>query len=275
MKISAIFCESTYGNFDSKDSRFNPCFQKNLINALDEGKTVLLPAFAQGRYQEILYVCKMMQKKEILSERIKIYADGYTGQEYTRRYTYDELEIKKIMKNFIPKNLCMIPHKTRREERKKIFDSYQPKIIIAPSGMLSYGSISSYVTKYISKDDALIHMLGYCAEGSKGYELQKTLQNESILYNGLSLTKRCDVKKTGEFSAHAKRDELLAFLQDFNNLQSIIINHGEENVKEEFANYLREHFPDSTKIGIINSQIAFRIETDGVEKTFSTHSIFK
>lgn len=271
MSISAIFCEATYGTSDSTDKIFEPCFSENLTQAIQNGKTVILPAFAQGRYQEILFICKMLQKNGLIPEYVKIWADGYTGQEYTKRYMYDELGVKKIMKNFAPKNLQFIPYRDRLTIRSKLFENSQPKIIIAPGGMMSYGAITTYISKYIPRNDALIHSLGYCSKTSKGYQLEHAEQGKPFYYNGMTLIKNCDFKKTGEFSAHAKRDELLKFLSEFNDVKSIIINHGEKEVKESFSAYLKEHLSPNIQIGIINSEIGFKITSDGIDESFQTN----
>ena len=71
---------------------------------------------------------------------------------------------------------------------------------------------------------------------------------------------------SGEISAHAKRDELLAFLKDMVEPKSILINHGEENDKLEFSNYLKNHF--SSEIEIFNPDYGYSINSNGIYEVF-------
>lgn len=271
LNISALFTESTYGNMDSTDPLLKPCLQDNIIQAIKEGKTVVLPAFSQGRYQEVLLLCKLMQNKGLLSETIPIYGDGYTGQEYTRRYIYGDLGVKKLAQNFLPKNFHMIDRKDRKAIREKIIRDTNPKIIISPGGMGNYGSIQKYISSYISRDDALIHYLGYCSPESNASKLINAKYGEEVVYSGICYTKKCDVKWTGELSAHAKRNELLEFTKDLNNLKSILITHGEPSVRMEYAQYLHEHLNESIIIGTLDPDYAYRINENGIAKTFPSH----
>lgn len=269
--ITTLFTESTYGDMDSTDPLLKPCLVDNIAEAVWSGKTVIFPAFSQGRYQEILLILKLMQEEDLLPEEICIYGDGYTGQEYTNRYLYNDLGIKKLYQNFLPRNLIMIDRKDRKIMREKIINDPKPKIIISPGGMGSYGSIQKYISSYLSREDALIHYLGYCSPESHASKLIEAEHGEEVLYSGMMYTKKCDIKWTGELSAHAKRDELLAFTKSFSNLKSVLITHGEPEVKKKYAGYLRENLSDETKIGILNSDYAYRITENGIDKTFPTH----
>lgn len=273
LNISAFFCESTYGNVDSTNPMFEKCLEKNTVQALKEGKTVVYPAFAQGRYQEILYNIKMWKKKGSIPEHTPIYADGGTSQEFTMRYIYNELGIKKLMKNFVPKDINFVPRsRDRLMYRKKIMDSAGPKIIIAPGGMGSYGPIQTYIDYYLSKSDALIHMLGYCSPESKGYELLNTPAGEKVSYNGREHIIACDVKKTAEMSGHAQRNKLLNLIKWFPNVKSIVINHGDEETKLKYRDYLLDNLiiPEE-EIVIAAPETAYRIQSDGITDILKTN----
>lgn len=273
LNISAIFCESTYGDVDSTNPIFEKCLEKNTVKALQEGKTVIYPAFAQGRYQEILYDIKMWKKKGIIPERTLVYADGGTSQDFTMRYMYNDLGIKKLMKDFVPKGTKFVPRsRDRMVYRREIMQNNQPKIIIAPGGMGSYGPIQTYINEYLSRDDALIHFLGYCSPDSKGYQLLNTPTGEKVSYGGLEYIKRCDVLKTGEMSGHAPRNKLLNLIKWFPNTKSIIVNHGEELTKQKFRQYLLENLSLSEdQIVTATPEIAYRIESNGIADWLPTN----
>lgn len=273
LNISAFFCESTYGDVDSTDPRFEKCLEKNTVQALKDGKTVIYPAFAQGRYQEVLYDIKMWKKKGIIPAHTPVFADGGTSQEFTMRYRYNDLGIKKIMQDFLPKDVKFVPRtKDRMSYRREIMNMTQPKIIIAPGGMVSYGPIQKYVNYYISRDDALIHLLGYCSPESKGHELLTTPAGQTINYNGVEQIKKCDVLRTSEKSGHATRNKLLNLIKWFPNTKSIVINHGEVEVQSMFREYLLENLKlPEEQIVTVAPEIAYRINSSGICDVLSTN----
>ena len=273
LNISAFFCESTYGDVDSTNSMFEKCLEKNTVQALREGKTVIYPAFAQGRYQEVLYHIKMWKKKGIIPESTPVFADGGTSHDFKSMYMYQELGIKKLMKNFVPKGTRFVPKSRERQSyRKDIMDISSPKIIIAPGGMGSYGPIKTYIDYYLSKSDALIHMLGYCSPDSKGYQLLNTPRGETVSYNGRNHTIACDIKKTAEMSGHAQRNKLLNLIKWFPNTQSIVINHGDEETKTKFREYLLDNLSiPEDEIVIAAPETAYRIRSNGITDELPTY----
>ena len=148
----------------------------------------------------------------------------------------------------------------------------RPKIIIAPGGMASYGPIRTYIDYYISRNDALIHLLGYCSPDSNGYKLLNTPIGETLSYNGSEHIKLCDVKKTAEKSSHAPRDILLNLIKYFPNTKSIVINHGTELTMSKFRNYLLDNLDlPEEQIVIASPEVAYRIESQGIVDMFPTH----
>lgn len=273
LNISAIFCESTYGDVDSNNPMFGKCLEENTAQALKDGKTVLYAAFANGRFQESLYDIKMWKKKGIIPESTSVYADGKSAQEFTIKYMYNDLGIKKLMKDFVPKGTKFVPRTRERiSYRKKIIENNEPKIIIATGGMASYGPIQYYIQKYIGRDDVLLHLLGYCSPESQGYRLLTTPTGEKVKYGGYEYAKRFDVMKTGEKSGHAPRDILLKFLEMFPYKKSIIICHGEVETKQKFREYLLEklELPED-QIVVSSPEVGYRIESNGITDQFVTH----
>lgn len=273
LNISAMFCESTYGDVDSTNPMFEKCLKKNTALALKEGKTVIYPAFAQGRYQEVLYDIKMWKKKGVIPEKTLVYADGGTSQEFTMRYMYNDLGIKKLMKDFVPRGTKFVPRsRDRQKYRREIMENNDPKIIIAPGGMGSYGPVLNYISYYLSRNDALIHYLGYCSPESKGYKLLNTPKGETVAYNGSNHIIACDVMKTAEMSGHAPRNKLLNLIKWFPNTKSIVINHGEEETKIKFRDYLLDNLTiPEEEIVIASPETAYRIKSDGITDVLKTN----
>lgn len=265
-----VICESTYGTMDTSDMK--QVFMENVTKALSQGKNIIVPVFSLGRSQEILYTIRKAQDECIINPNTLVYLDGELAINYTEIYKhYDSLGIRPNMIDFVPKeNIFKYLNKSTRTE---VLTEPRQKIILTTSGMATYGPAQFYLTKYLSDPNTLIHFSGYVAEGTLGRRLKDTQLGESIMINGLMLKKLADVEYTSEFSAHAKSDELINFLKQFEKLNFVLINHGEPDVKEIFAKKVLDEVSPKN-IGILNRDYVFRINAFGYSKSFSAKFLF-
>lgn len=258
-----IVQESTYG--DMYSSEVTKCFEENVVSAIKKRKTVLVPVFSLGRAQEILYIIKTLQKSGKISTSIPIYFDGKLAIKYTNIYLNGNVNIKEEMKDFLPENLIFV----NKNIRYDILEDDEPKIILTTSGMGSYGPATTYIPRLLCKENVLIQFTGYTSEGTLGHRLRTTPKGKQIEVAGLRVIKRADVEYTTEFSAHAKADEMIEFLQQFKNLKLVLLNHGEPEVKEKFSQcILRE--VNTEYVGILGNEYLFRIGPNGLVKTMGT-----
>ena len=241
------------------------CFKENIVKCIEEGGTAIVPVFSLGRSQEILYELKTMQKEGILSTDIPIYLDGKLAIRYTEIYLKDGLDIKPEMKDFIPENLTYVDRSNRCEVLKDI----NTKIILTTSGMGSYGPAQVYIPEYITRKKSLIHFTGYTAEGTLGNRLKNTKQGDVVEVGGLFAKKNAQVEYTTEYSAHAKADEMIDFLKQFTDLKLVLVNHGETDAKNIFAERIvREIEPKN--VGVLGREYFFRVNPYGLIKSMST-----
>lgn len=262
-----IVQESTYGDTESSEDK--PCFEANLLKAIERKKTVLCMVFSLGRTQEILYILKRLQNEGKLDENIPVYLDGGLAIKYTNLYAKGELDIKPDMCDFLPKNFTKVEDKN---VRNFLLGDDSCKIILTSSGMGSYGPARTYIPALLERKNVLMHFTGYTAEGTLGRRLKDTPCGETIKVSGNVVWKRADVEYTSEFSAHARADTMIDFLKQFTKLQLVLVNHGEPEVKEKFARRIMEEVkPKNT--GILNRQTLFRVSTWGIVKTIPTKFI--
>lgn len=261
-----VICESTYGYMTS--SEIKPCFANTILSFFQKNPsgTVVLPAFSLGRSQEILKILKSLQECYLLPP-VPIYLDGKLTLNYTRLFTNGMLSSIDC-EDFLPSNLNVVD-KTQREA---LVNDHSGKIIVSSSGMGSYGPVQYYIQNYIKRSDALIFFLGYCAENTLGYKLYKARSNDSLLLSGLLVQKKAKVNFTNEFSAHAKQDELISFLKQFENLNLVCITHGQSQVKEDFSKIVSKNVSPNA-VGILSRDFYFRIKSDGNVRTLSTRFI--
>lgn len=255
--------ESTYGDMDSDE--IVPCFKQNVLKCIEHGGTVVAPVFSLGRSQEIQYEVKCMQDDGSLDVNVPIYFDGKLGIKYTSLYLRDGLDIKEDMKNFLPKNLTFVDKVNRGE----VLASTMPKIILTTSGMGSYGPAQVYIPEYLTRRNSLIHFTGYTTEGTLGARLKEAEVGTAVQIGGTLVKKYAQVEYTTEYSAHAKADEMIDFLKKFKHLKLVLVNHGEADTKQIFAERIINEV-DTERVGILGSGYFFRVNHEGLIKSLST-----
>lgn len=262
-----IIQESTYGDTDSCE--IEPCFDRNILKAVEEGWTILAPVFSLGRAQEILYRLKCLQNSGQLDVSIPIYLDGKLAIRYTNMYLKGFVRIREDMQDFLPENFMLVDKNIRST---LLYEDNSCKIILTSSGMGSYGPARSYIPAYLGRQKVLIHFTGYTAIGTMGRRIKDTPTGEIVNVAGLLIKKRAKVEYTSEFSAHAKADTMIDFLKQFTNLKLVLVNHGSPEVKEKFAARILNEV-DSKQVGILNRDTLFRVNSWGLVKTIPTKFI--
>lgn len=261
-----VIQESTYGNMDSCE--IEPCFTENISKNVEKGGTAVIPVFSLGRSQEILKELKKMQVKGMLDKSIPIYFDGNLAIKYTKIYLKDGFGLNDDCLNFLPENLTYVDESIR----ETIIDSNEPKIIVTTSGSGSYGPAPIYFQRYLSNPNALIHFTGFLFEGSLGRTLKEAKVGDFVKISGILLKKYAEIQYTSEFSAHAKADEMISFLNGLKNIKAVLVNHGEVDIKEKFAQRIANEV-DAKHVAILDRNYFFRISPWGISKSFSTKFI--
>lgn len=262
-----VIQESTYGDTNSEDIEL--CFNRNLLNAIEQGWTVLAPVFSLGRSQEILYRLKCLQVAGLLDVNIPIYLDGKLAIRYTNMYLKGLVGIREDMMDFLPENFQFVDKPIRNV---LLNEDNSCKIILTSSGMGSYGPARTYIPAFLGRQKMLIHFTGYTAVGTMGRKIKDTPDGEIVSVGGLLVKKRAKVEYTSEFSAHAKANVMIDFLKQFSNLKLVLVNHGEPDVKEAFAKRILKEV-DTKSVGVLNRENVFRIGPWGLEKTIPTKFI--
>jgi putative mRNA 3-end processing factor len=217
----AVVCESTYSDVDHEDrTTVEERFAQSVETTLWEGGTVVVPAFAVGRTQELLLICEAFD--------IPCYVDGMGKgvTEMLRRHPEfvrdaDALDRAASHARFVT---------GRDGQRERIAD--QRAAIVTTSGMLSGGPAMTYIPEIRSNPTNKITMTGYQVEGTPGRDLVETGSAE---IDGRMLRVGAQVEQY-DFSAHADRDGLCGFLDSYRG-SDVFVNHGDRC--EQFAATLR------------------------------------
>lgn len=244
-----IVIEATYGGTKLSDLR-PKCFIDNIVAALMQGKTCIVPAFSFGRVQEVLYKIKNAQGRK-LAPKFETYLDGKTAIGCTSLFEAGVFKMHPRAKNFLPENLIVVEGK---DMRRFLIDNPTPKMIVTSSGSGSYGPSYTYIKGYSNNPNSIVHATGHIFPDSK---LGKLREDDTIA---------CQFFDTDEFSAHAKQEVLVEFPRPFKNLKSIAIHHGEMESKNELAYAYEEAYAAS--VHVLSSNYVYRISSDGIIATF-------
>ena len=255
-----VVCESTYGATDT--AQVVPVFNSNINRWLHEDKkTILILSLSLERFQSTAYNLKVMQNS-FLDRSIPIYFDGGLAIKYNNLYKY-KLGIKESMKDFMPDNSTYVCD----DMRKDIINSPEKKIIVATSGMGSFGPAQEYLPNLVERSDVGIHYTSYLSKDTTGYRMVNA--EKEVLISSVFKRKIADVQSTSEFSKHAKRDEMLEFLSQFQNIRGLFINHGELDVQFQFAKYCQDNLElGENRIMLLSTGDTIRCNEYGWLKTF-------
>lgn len=246
-----VFTESTYGT--TKRADIKKCFRSNILEAFERKQDILIGAFAQDRMQEILYDFKILQDDGLIPPEYQICVDGTLGINTNFKY-------KSILKWYNPSKMNYMPEGIQymdSESRKHIFENGRRKIVVATSGMLNRGPAREYVPKFLERDNTLIHLVGYAAEGTLARKLLDAKRDETIKIGARTYQKKSVIKTTREKTSHATKEELIELINMFTNVNFLGINHGDEDVKELFYEEVLMECPNVKQVGILSRSQMF------------------
>ncbi|QPV61749.1 MBL fold metallo-hydrolase [Halosimplex litoreum] len=224
----AVICEATYSDVTHEDrGAIEDQFAESLRTTVWQGGTVVVPAFAIGRTQEVLLICE--------AHDIDCYVDGMGKRvtEMLRRHPEfvrdaDALGRAKSNARFVD---------GRDGQRRRI--AADNTVVVTTSGMLSGGPAMTYIPAIRGSPTNKVAMTGYQVEGTPGRDL---LDTGSAEIDGRRMPVAAQVESY-DFSAHADREGILEFLDDYREAD-VLVNHGDRC--EAFAAELREDGFDAT-----------------------------
>ncbi|HZK24281.1 MAG TPA: MBL fold metallo-hydrolase [Oscillospiraceae bacterium] len=234
-----VVIESTYGTreHEIEDQKIEILQQVIQQTILAQGN-VVIPSFAVGRTQELLYfLSRLMRDHQI--PNLPIYIDSPLAISATEIFTrhpecYD-LQMRELLKSGQdPFNFPEVIFTKTAEESKLINKSPGGAIIISASGMADAGRIKHHLKHNLWRPESTVLFVGYQAEGTLGRRIRDGARIVKIFGEDIKVNAR--IVSIDGFSAHADRSELLRWLGRFpKKPQQVFLVHGEENVLPEYA----------------------------------------
>jgi metallo-beta-lactamase family protein len=240
-----IVMESTYGDRDHRESQdYTAKLAKIIDKVLARGGNVVIPSFAIGRTQGLLYLIREMKEKGLVSNSdFPVYVDSPLASRATDIYdddlhVYGDRETRNIVKKGLnPLNFPNLEFTDSVEESKAINYNTTPKVIISSSGMCEGGRVKHHLKHNLWKRECAVIFVGYQAIGTLGRDLLEGAERVEIYRDEIAVL--ASIYNFTGLSAHADREGLLEWVGCFESKpDKIFVVHGEESVTEAFVGTL-------------------------------------
>jgi len=238
-----LLIESTYGDRNHKKKADTMReLAEILVQAYKDGGNVVIPAFAVGRTQEILYQLYRLSQEGRLPD-FDIYVDSPMAISATKTYReheecFDTETIQILMSGKGPFSLPKLTYSRSTEQSRAINFNNNPKIIISASGMCDAGRILHHLKHNLWKRNAHIVFVGYQAHGSLGRRIIEGVPKVKIFREEVAVVAK--IHTIGGLSAHADQKGLLDWAAHLTDPKpKVFVVHGEEEASSVFAQKLK------------------------------------
>ncbi|RMF17845.1 MAG: MBL fold metallo-hydrolase [Alphaproteobacteria bacterium] len=256
-EADVLVIESTYGN--RRHDRTDPQkrLEKLIHRTIQRGGTIVIPAFAVGRAQLLLYHLHRLRKDGRIPRTLPIYLDSPMAIHVSDLTCAFQDELRLAPDDC--RAVCATAHYVRDWEASAALDrDRRPKIIISAAGMATGGRVLHHLAAYLPDHRNLILFTGFQAGGTRGRKLLDGAREVKI--HGRMVPVRAEVKSLDMLSAHADRDELLAWARGFRRPpRQCFVVHGEPAAADALRHALEHRlgWPD-VRVPILGERIRIR-----------------
>ena len=256
-----LVMESTYGSrLHLRNDKKAEDFLNIVSETLDNGGTVVIPSFAVGRTQEILYEINKLKDEKDDEEfkrkyktlmRADVYVDSPLAISATEVFRENtnlfEPEVRaEIMRGDNPLEFPGLHFTRTADESKALNENDKPSIIISASGMCDVGRIKHHLKHNIWNPKSTILFVGYQAPGTLGYQIVNGAKTVKIFGEEFAVNAR--IEYIEGYSGHADQEGLMNFIYSFiKKPKNIFLVHGEPESQE----VLRDKIENETNIPVI------------------------
>ena len=244
-----VITESTYG--DRLHEKVDDPL-KQLANIMERtfkrGGNVVIPAFAVGRTQEMLYFIREILERDMISYKdFDVYVDSPLADEATAIFEenvfgyYDEEAMKIIREGEHPLLFPNLITVVDAEESKQINSSTRPSVIISASGMCSNGRIKHHLKHNLWRPECTVALADYQAEGTLGRLLADGVKDVRIFQEDIHVS--AEIVQLQDVSAHADQNGLIHWLIDNpEKPEKVFVVHGDEEACTTFTELLKKDY---------------------------------
>ena len=243
-RADLVFMESTYGDRDNKPVKETLAeFRAIIQEAVNRKARILVPAFAVGRTQQIIYHLNELFCAGTVAP-FPVYLDSPMAIEATRIYTHHpdlfDDEAKALDRTCeIAHNHAHVKPTPTAQDSMKLNEAPGPCLIMAGAGMCNAGRILHHLKHGLWQPDTVVMIVGYQADGSLGRQLVDGADTVRIF--GETIAVKAQVHTLNGFSAHAGQSGLLNWFGDLApSKPRVVLTHGEARGREPLAALLRQ-----------------------------------
>lgn len=246
-----VVMESTYG--DRLHEKENLDYVADLAGIVketfDRGGNVIIPSFAVGRTQELLYFLRKIKVGRLIQghEDFLVYVDSPLAVEATHIFTdnkldcFDDEALELVRAGINPIAFGGLKLSITSEESKEINTITKPKVIISASGMCDAGRVRHHLKHNLWRPESTILFVGYQSVGTLGRILLEGAREVKLFGESIQVNAR--IKQMRGLSSHADKDGLIEWLQGFEKVPArVFLVHGEDGVCAAFMECLRVEY---------------------------------
>lgn len=257
-----VVMESTYGDRNHQEVwSYTDELAEIIDTTLARGGNVVIPSFAVGRTQELLYFIREMKDKKLVKSNpdFPVYIDSPLAKKATTIFTgdlrgyLDEAAVDLVQDGTHLFNFTNLRMTETAEESKALNEDHTPKVIISASGMCDAGRIRHHLKHNLWRPESTVVFVGFQGEGTLGRTLLEGAK--SVKMFGEEIAVKAQIVNFKGLSSHADRDHLLAWIQAFRapKPQHVFVVHGDREVAPYFAKSIaalgfEAHAPQYTEV---------------------------
>lgn len=242
-----LVMESTYGD-RSHGTRADHVAELSQIleETFAKGGNVVIPSFAVGRTQELLYFMRQIKAEKRVKSNpdFTVYVDSPLASKSTTIFRenfsecYDDAALELVRSGQNPLQFPGLIISETKEDSIAINSNNEPKVIISASGMCDAGRIRHHLKYNLWRPECTVLFVGYQSPGTLGFVLLNGA--DEIKLFGEPVQVRAAIRSTGGMSGHADQDGLARWLHAFTEKPKFVfVNHGEDAVAEHWAKRLQ------------------------------------
>ena len=241
-----VIMESTYGNrVHNRPTDYVTALTQVLQNTFDRGGSVIIPSFAVGRTQEMLYFIRQIKSDNLIKghDDFPVYVDSPLANEATdifisnRESCYDEEALSFVRRGINPITFEGLIRTVTSDDSRAINDDSRPKVIISASGMCEAGRIKHHLKHNLWKPENTILFVGYQASNTLGRSLIEGAKKVKLF--GETVKVAAEIKQLPGVSGHADVNGLMEWASAINDVKKFFIIHGEASSAESFTQKIR------------------------------------
>ena len=257
-----VVMESTYGDRNHTEVwSYTDDLARIIDEAISQGGNVIIPSFAVGRTQELLYFIREIKDRKLVKSNpdFPVYIDSPLAKRATTIFTgdlrgyLDEEALDLVQDGTHMFNFTNLRMTETSEESKTLNTDPTPKVIISASGMCDAGRIRHHLKHNLWRPECTVVFVGFQSEGTLGRHLLDGAK--SVKMFGEEIAVKAKIVNFQGLSSHADRDHLLAWISDFKapKPQHVFVVHGDREVAPFFAQTIAgmgftAHAPQYTEV---------------------------